>query len=96
MKAVRTGERFITISKRDNVLLSGNAAGLLTVVHEATVASRALRPVLLFINLLTDSLPAIAIGMEENDDDLMGRLPRNVKESLLSPQVMKIIMFEGF
>ncbi|MFA6722409.1 MAG: cation-translocating P-type ATPase [Bacilli bacterium] len=98
VKAVRNGRKiYNNIQNAIMFLLSGNAAGLLTVVYTSLLSLPVpFAPVhLLFINLLTDSLPAIAIGMEENDDDLMGRPPRNVKESLLSPRVMKIIMFEG-
>ena len=39
---------------------------------------------LLFINLLTDSLPAIAIGMEPSDDSLLKEKPRNPKEGILT------------
>ena len=50
---------------------------------------------LLFINLLTDSLPAIAIGMEPMKEDLIKQKPRKPKESLISKRVFLKISFEG-
>ncbi|MDD4000950.1 MAG: cation-translocating P-type ATPase, partial [Bacilli bacterium] len=78
-------------------LISGNAAAIILVVYTSLLSLPIpFAPVhLLFINLLTDSLPAIAIGMEENDDDLLKKPPRNPQQSLLSSRVLKIIGFEG-
>lgn len=50
---------------------------------------------LLFINLLTDSLPAIAIGMEPAGSDLLNRKPRDPKEPLLSGDLVKRIGLQG-
>ena len=50
---------------------------------------------LLFINLLTDSLPAIAIGMEPAGRDLLNRKPRDPKEPLLSGDLVKRIGLQG-
>ena len=50
---------------------------------------------LLFINLLTDSLPAIAIGMEPSDDSLLKEKPRNPKEGILTKYFIIKIMLQG-
>ena len=50
---------------------------------------------LLFINLLTDSLPAIAIGMEPAGRDLLSDKPRNPKESILTREFMINILVQG-
>ena len=43
---------------------------------------------LLFINLLTDSLPAIAIGMEPQEEGLLDQPPRNPQEGILTPSFL--------
>nr|MDK7249325.1 cation transporting ATPase C-terminal domain-containing protein [Corynebacterium amycolatum] len=66
-------------------LLSGNLSAIITVLF----ASLAGLPVpfvavqLLFINLVTDSLPALAIGMEPGDPDILKRKPRDPKAGIL-------------
>lgn len=99
IKAVRNGRKiYNNIQNAITFLISGNAAAILLVVYTSLLNFPIpFAPVhLLFINLLTDSLPAIAIGMEESDDDLLQRPPRNPNQSLLSKHVLKIIAFEGF
>ncbi len=98
VKAVRNGRKiYNNIQNAIMFLLSGNAAALLTVVYTSLLALPVpFAPVhLLFINLLTDSLPAIAIGMEENAEDLMARPPRAARASLLSRRVVKVVLFQG-
>ncbi len=78
---------YIGILKMRSVfLLSGNMAGILCVLYTSIKAlPLPFAPVhLLFINLLTDSLPAIAIGMEPADKDLLCQLPRDPKEGILT------------
>ena len=67
-------------------LLSGNTAGIFCVLYASLLALPVpFQPVhLLFINLLTDSLPALAIGMEPADDDLLKEKPRNPREGILT------------
>ena len=75
-------------------LLSGNMAGILCVLYASIVGlSMPFTAIhLLFINLLTDSLPAIAIGMEPSDDSLLKEKPRNPKEGILTKYfIIKII-----
>ena len=50
---------------------------------------------LLFINLLTDSLPAIAIGMEPAEKDLLSEAPRNPKTGILTKDFMTTILTQG-
>jgi len=78
-------------------LLSGNFAAILAVLY----ASVFLLPVpfysvhLLFINLVTDSLPAIAIGLEKPVNGLLDKKPRNQAEFILDPQSLKRIGTSG-
>ncbi len=78
-------------------LLSGNMAGIFCVLYASLMALPAPFAAvhLLFINLLTDSLPAIAIGMEPAGSDLLDRKPRDPKEPLLSGDLVKRIGLQG-
>ena len=51
---------------------------------------------ILFINLVTDSLPAFALGIESPDKNIMETLPRNANQSLLAGKTGSLILFEGF
>jgi len=98
IKAIKNGRKvYNNIQNAITFLLSGNAAGILLVIYTCILALPIpFAPVhLLFINLLTDSLPAIAIGMEELDEDVLSKKPRKLNESLLSNRIIKIILFEG-
>ena len=78
-------------------LLSGNFAAILTVLY-ASIAGLAVpfEPVhLLFINLLTDSLPAIALGLEPHTRSVMKDKPRPVNESILTRDFLAKIGLEG-
>ena len=78
-------------------LLSGNMAGIFCALYASLMALPAPFAAvhLLFINLLTDSLPAIAIGMEPASSDLLNRKPRDPKEPLLSGDLVKRIGLQG-
>ena len=78
-------------------LLSANMAGILCVLFASMMALPAPFAAvhLLFINLLTDSLPAIAIGMEPAGSDLLNRKPRDPQEPLLSRDLAKRIGLQG-
>ena len=87
VKAVKNGRNiYENIKKAILFLLSGNLAGIITVLF----CSLAGLPVpfapihLLFINLLTDSLPAIALGLEPHSEDVMKCKPRPAGESILT------------
>lgn len=99
VKSVQNGRNVYTNIKNSiQFLLSGNAAGIFAVLYTAILGfSAPFAPVhLLFINLLTDSLPAIAIGMEISQDDLLGQPPRNPKESILNRNTVAKIGVQGF
>ncbi|MBU5436285.1 cation-translocating P-type ATPase [Pseudoflavonifractor sp. MSJ-37] len=78
-------------------LLSGNMAAILSVVYAALAGlSVPFQPVhLLFINLLTDSLPAIAIGMEPARKGLLKQKPRDPKAPILDKVLLGQIFGQG-
>ena len=78
-------------------LLSGNMAGIITVLVTSILAlpSPFTAIQLLFINLVTDSLPALAIGMEKNDAGLLKQKPRNQKEGILTKEFCVKILWQG-
>lgn len=87
IKAVENGRSvYRNIQNAIQFLLSGNMAGILCVLYCCVAALPApFAPVhLLFINLLTDSLPALAIGMEKSDRGLLAEQPRDTKEGILT------------
>ncbi len=77
--AVREGRRiFDNIHKAVRFLLSSNAGEVLTMLAATLAGWMILKPVhILWINLVTDSLPALALGVEPGEDGLMGRPPRD-------------------
>lgn len=87
IKAVLNGRNvFRNIKNAIQFLLSGNMAAIMVVLYCSVAAlPTPFEPVhLLFINLLTDSLPALAIGMEPVDKSLMKQRPRNPKEGIIT------------
>ena len=98
IKAVANGRNvYRNIKNAIQFLLSGNMAGILSVLYTSVMAlPMPFAPVhLLFINLLTDSLPAIAIGMEPAERDLLSEKPRNPKEGILTKKFMADIFVQG-
>ena len=98
IKAVANGRSvYQNIKNAIQFLLSGNMAGILSVVYASLLGlTMPFAPVhLLFINLLTDSLPAIAIGMEPPRRDLLKQKPRDPKESILNGALMGRIFLQG-
>ncbi len=78
-------------------LLSGNMAGIITVLVTSLLAlpSPFTAIQLLFINLVTDSFPALAIGMEKNDKSLLNQKPRNQKEGILTKEFCGRVLWQG-
>lgn len=98
IKAVANGRNvYRNIKNAIRFLLSGNMAGIFSVVYTSLAGLPVpFAPVhLLFINLLTDSLPAIAIGMEPAEKGLLEEPPRNPKEGIMTREFMKNIMVQG-
>ncbi|MFW5646319.1 MAG: cation-translocating P-type ATPase [Acetivibrio ethanolgignens] len=98
IKAVANGRNvYRNIKNAIQFLLSGNMAGILSVVYTSLAGLPVpFAPVhLLFINLLTDSLPAIAIGMEPAEKGLLEEAPRDPKEGIMTKEFMRNIMVQG-
>lgn len=98
IKAVANGRNvYRNIKNAIQFLLSGNMAGILCVLYTSLLAlPLPFAPVhLLFINLITDSLPAIAIGMEPPEEGLLKEPPRNPKEGILTMSFIRDILVQG-
>ena len=98
VQAVKNGRNvYANIKRSIQFLLSGNAAGILTVLYASLLAL----PVpfaavhLLFINLLTDSLPAIALGLEPHSDAVMREKPRQRSEGILTRPFLISVVMDG-
>ena len=98
IKAVANGRNvYRNIKNAIQFLLSGNMAGILSVLYTSILAL----PVpfeavhLLFINLVTDSLPALAIGMEPAEKDLLAQKPRDPKEGIMTKDFMLLLFGQG-
>ena len=98
VKAVSNGRSIYTnIKNAIKFLLSGNTAGILAVLYTSILALplpfTAMH--LLFINLLTDSMPAIALGLEPYRKDALNSKPRDINEPLLNKGFLLHVIFEG-
>ena len=98
VKAVKNGRNvYANIKRAVQFLLSGNTAGILMVLYASLMGL----PVpfsavhLLFINLLTDSLPAIALGLEPHTDEVMREKPRPRNEDILTKPFLLSVGMEG-
>lgn len=98
VKAIMSGRNiYSNIKNAILYLLSGNFAAILAVLF----TSLAFLPIpfqavhLLFMNLIGDSLPAIAIGMEKDSGDVLNDKPRNNAESILNKPAFVQIAYEG-
>lgn len=98
VKAVENGRNvYKNIKNSIQFLLSGNFGAILTVLYASVLALPVpFAPVhLLFINLLTDSLPAIALGLEPHSKELMNEKPRPANESILTREFLAKIGIGG-
>ena len=98
VKAVENGRNlYQNIKNAIQFLLSGNFGAILTVLCASVLGLPVpFAPVhLLFINLLTDSLPAIALGMEPHHGEVMKEKPRSADESILTRNFLSKIGLEG-
>ena len=98
IKAVANGRNvYRNICNAIQFLLSGNMAGILTVLYTSLMSL----PIpfqavhLLFINLLTDSLPALAIGMEPAEKGLLNQPPRDPKKGILTKDFLLRVLIQG-
>lgn len=98
VKAVASGRNIYSNIKNAIIyLLSGNFSGILCVLAASLLGyPLPFMPVhLLFINLVTDSLPAIAIGMEPGNANVLKEKPRDIKEGILNKAVMTSLGYQG-
>ena len=99
VKAISNGRNiYSNIKNSIKFLLSGNTSGIIAVLYASIMALpmpfQAVH--LLFINLLTDSLPAIAIGLEKNNKNILKEKPRGRGDTILDKKILLGIGFEGF
>lgn len=98
VKAISNGRSiYSNIKNSIKFLLSGNSAAVISVLYTSLVAlPMPFAPVhLLFINLVTDSLPAIAIGLEPHNKDIMDEKPRNINSPILNKSFSIGVLLEG-
>lgn len=98
IKAVSNGRNvYRNIKNAIGFLLSGNMAGIFCVLYTSLcMLPMPFLPVhLLFINLVTDSLPALAIGMEPAEEGLLKQRPRDRKEGILNRNFVKDLVVQG-
>lgn len=96
--AVENGRNvYRNIQNAIDFLISGNMAGIFCVLYTSLLAlPMPFAPVhLLFINLVTDSLPALAIGMEPAEEGLLRQKPRDPSKGILTKTFMKDILIQG-
>lgn len=98
ISAVAEGRRiYDNIRKAIQFLLSSNLAEVFAIFISSILGFTILKPVhLLWINLITDCFPAIGLGMEEAENDIMKRKPRNPKDSIFAEGVGFEVVFQGF
>jgi Ca2+-transporting ATPase len=98
VSAVGEGRRiYDNIRKSIQFLLASNLSEVLAIFFATLLGFTILRPVhLLWINLITDCFPALALGMEEGEDDIMSRPPRDAKEGIFAGGVGLNVFIQGF
>lgn len=98
ISAVAEGRRiYDNIRKAIQFLLSSNLAEVFAIFISSILGFTILKPVhLLWINLITDCLPAIGLGMEEAEEDIMNRKPRDPKDSVFADGIGVEVVLQGF
>lgn len=98
VSAVEEGRRvYDNIRKSIQFLLSSNVAEVIAIFFSSIIGFTILKPAhLLWINLVTDTFPAIALGMEQSEKGIMERQPRDSKEGIFSEHMWVDIMVQGF
>lgn len=96
--AVKEGRRiYDNMRKSIQFLLSSNLAEVLSIFFSTLLGFVILKPVhLLWINLITDCFPALALGVEKGEENIMQRKPRNPKEGIFAGGMGFDIFFQGF
>lgn len=99
VEAVKQGRNiYDNIRKAVHFLIATNIGEIVTIFVGLIlgIKSPLLAIQLLWVNLVTDSLPAIALGLEKGEENIMNRLPRNPKKSLFADGLWWKIIIEGF
>lgn len=96
--AVKEGRRiYDNIRKSIQFLLSSNLSEVVAIFFATLLGFVILKPVhLLWINLITDCFPALALGTEKAEDDIMKMSPRDSKESIFADGISKDVIWQGF
>ena len=97
VSAVEEGRRiYDNIRKSIQFLLSSNLSEVLSIFFASLVGFTILKPVhLLFINLITDCFPALALSMEKGERDIMKREPRNAKDGIFAGGMGFDVVLQG-
>lgn len=97
VNAVEEGRRiYDNIRKAIQFLLSSNMSEVMGVFVSTIMGFTLLKPVhLLFINLITDCFPALALGLEKGEKDIMKRSPRSTKDSIFAGGMLWDILYQG-
>ena len=98
VNAIEVGRTvYNNIKKSITYLFSGNLGGIIAILFAvfAGWANPFTTIQLLFINLVTDSLPAIALGFEKPEKDTMNKPPRDPNESILCKDTLKVVLTRG-
>ncbi len=95
--AVKEGRRiYNNIRKAIQFLLASNLSEVISIFVATLLGFTILKPVhLLFINLITDTFPALALGMESSESDVMQKKPRDPKESIFAGGLGGNVIFQG-
>ena len=98
VSAVEEGRRiYANIRKAIQFLLASNLAEVLAIFFSTLIGFTILKPVhLLWINLITDCFPALALGMEKSESDIMKQKPRDPKEGIFAGGMGFDVFFQGF
>ena len=98
VSAVEEGRRiYANIRKAIQFLLASNLAEVLAIFFATLIGFTILEPVhLLWINLITDCFPALALGLEQSEPDIMKRAPRDPKEGIFAGGMGFDVFFQGF
>ena len=97
VSAVKEGRRiYDNIKKAIQFLLSSNISEIISIFVATVLGFKIFSPIhILWINLVTDTFPALCLGMEEEERDLMRQPPRPEKESLFAGGLTFNIAYEG-
>ena len=97
VNAVDEGRRiYDNIRKAIQFLLSSNMSEVMGVFFSTILGFTLLKPVhLLFINLITDCFPALALGLEKGEKDIMKRAPRDARDSIFAGGMIWDIFYQG-